>query len=361
VSAVVGIPRGTTGRAADAALELYKHHGERVYSFCMSRLRNAEEAQDAAQTTFVYVLTALKRGVVPRNELAWLLTIADNVCRSTRRSLGRRLAHLSNADVDEIEAAATSLSAETSQQIEGLRAALEQLPETQRRAILLREWQGLSYVDIADELGLSVAAVETLLFRARRGLTARLERPSRLRALDLASALAFARSLIGGGASKVAVGAAGLAIVAAGPALERDVLATNPKQPPARASVVGPRLARSMPTQAGRKPARRPVRTRTTSAEPMLVARPGTDAPHPRAAPVTSTTQTAPPIAGHEPAEASPEPAAAAVPTVTVPRVTPPALDPAPATVTNAVSAVTQTTAAVVSTATQALPVLAGP
>jgi RNA polymerase sigma factor (sigma-70 family) len=361
VSAVVGIPRGTTGRAADAALELYKHHGERVYSFCMSRLRNAEEAQDAAQTTFVYVLTALKRGVVPRNELAWLLTIADNVCRSTRRSLGRRLAHLSNADVDEIEAAATSLSAETSQQIEGLRAALEQLPETQRRAILLREWQGLSYVDIADELGLSVAAVETLLFRARRGLTARLERPSRLRALDLASALAFARSLIGGGAGKVAVGAAGLAIVAAGPALERDVLATNPKQPSARASVVVPRLARSMPKQAGRTPVRRPVRTRTASAEPMLVARPGRVAPHPRAAPVTSTTQTAPPIAGHEPAKASPEPAATASPTVTVPRVTPPALDPAPATVTNAVSGVTQTTAGVVSSATQALPVLAGP
>jgi hypothetical protein len=93
----------------------------------------------------------------------------------------------------------------------------------------------------------------------------------------------------------------------------------------------------------------------------MLVARPGTVAPHPRAAPVTSTTQTAPPIAGHEPAKASPEPAAVAVPTVTVPTVTPPALDPAPATVSNAVSGVTQTTAAVVSTATQALPVLAGP
>jgi len=41
----------------------------------------------------------------------------------------------------------------------------------QRRAILLREWQGLSYAEIADELQLSVGAVEALLFRARRGLT----------------------------------------------------------------------------------------------------------------------------------------------------------------------------------------------
>jgi RNA polymerase sigma factor (sigma-70 family) len=357
--AVVEVSRGTTGRAADAALQLYKHHGERVYSFCMSRLRNAEEAQDAAQTTFVYVLTALKRGVVPRNELAWLLTIADNVCRSSRRSLGRRLAHVSNADVDELEAAATSMSAETSEQIEGLRAALEQLPETQRRAILLREWQGLSYADIADELGLSVAAVETLLFRARRGLTARLERPSRLRVLDLGSALAFVRSLLGGGAGKLAVGSAGLALVAAGPALERDVLATNPQQPMARASVVVPRTAQSMPKSAGRKTVPRPVRARTASVGPMRLAGPTAVAPHPRAVPVSSTTPTAPPVAGHEPAKASPEPAAVSVPTVTVPTVTTPVLDP-PAPVTSAVSSVTETTSAVVSSTTQALPVLPG-
>jgi RNA polymerase sigma-70 factor (ECF subfamily) len=355
VSAVVGIPRGTTGRAADAALELYKHHGERVYSFCMSRLRNAEEAQDAAQTTFVYVLTALKRGVVPRNELAWLLTIADNVCRSSRRSLGRRLARLSNADVDEIEAAATSMSAETSEQIEGLRAALEQLPETQRRAILLREWQGLSYVDIADQLGLSVAAVETLLFRARRGLTARLERPSRLRVLDLGSVLAFARSLLGGGASKVAVGAAGLAIVAAGPALERDVLATSPKQPLTRASVVVPRPARSTPKQGGTKPVRRPVRARTASVGPMRLAEPRTVVSHPHAVPAMSTGATAAPVARPEPAEATPKPAPASAPAVTPPVVVTP-----PTVVTGPVSGVTQATAGVVSSVKEALPVLPG-
>jgi len=52
--------------------------------------------------------------------------------------------------------------------------ALEEMPEQQRRALLLREWQGLSYKEIADELGLSQAAVETLLFRARRSLASAL-------------------------------------------------------------------------------------------------------------------------------------------------------------------------------------------
>jgi RNA polymerase sigma-70 factor (ECF subfamily) len=357
VSAALEIPRGTTGRPADAALDLYKRHGERVYSFCVSRLRNAEEAQDAAQTTFVYVLTALKRGVVPRNELAWLLTIADNVCRSSRRSLGRRLAHLSNADVDEVEAAATSISAETSEQIEGLRTALEQLPETQRRAILLREWQGLSYVDIADQLGLSVAAVETLLFRARRGLTARLARPGSLRALDLGSALALVRSLFDGTTAKLAVGAAGLALVAAAPALEREIPATDSKPSVVRASLAT-RLARTMPKPAGRKRVSRSSRARTAPIASTRARQRAAVASHPRAAPVLSAAPTSSPVAKPQSANASPQAAAAPAPAVPVAQPTP----APPATVTSAVSGVTQVTTTVVTAATQALPpILPGP
>ena len=48
--------------------------------------------------------------------------------------------------------------------------ALSHMPDNQRRAILLREWQGLSYHEIASELKLSQSAVETLIFRARRTL-----------------------------------------------------------------------------------------------------------------------------------------------------------------------------------------------
>ena len=49
-------------------------------------------------------------------------------------------------------------------------------PEQQRRALLLREWQGLSYREISEQLGITQAAVETLLFRARRSLAASLQR-----------------------------------------------------------------------------------------------------------------------------------------------------------------------------------------
>ena len=56
-----------------------------------------------------------------------------------------------------------------------LDAALAQLSERHRTAILLREWRGLSYAEIAAQMGLTEPAVETMLVRARRELAAALE------------------------------------------------------------------------------------------------------------------------------------------------------------------------------------------
>ena len=125
------------------------------------------------QTTFIYVLRSLQRGVKPEFELAWLLKIAFNVCREAERSVGR--IHATTWEVEDIDelAARSAAGYEGPEQLDALREALATLPERQRRAILLREWQGLSYAEIADELQLSVSAVETLLFRARRSLTSR--------------------------------------------------------------------------------------------------------------------------------------------------------------------------------------------
>jgi RNA polymerase sigma-70 factor (ECF subfamily) len=340
MSALIGIPRETTSRPPETALDLYKRHGQRVYSFCMSRLRNPEEAQDAAQTTFVYVVGALKRGVVPRNEVAWLLTIADNVCRSTRRSLGRRLARVADAEVDELEAAAGTMTVETSQQVGDLRAALEHLPESQRRAILLREWQGLSYADIADQLDLSVGAVETLLFRARKGMSAQLQRSrSRLRVLDLASALSLARSVVGGGAGKVAVGAAGLAIVAASPAVEREIAAVDSKTPPLSVSAPVAMSRAAVRSSAGVQ-IRKPLRARSAPRRTPRVAEPASRSSNRRA--------TTSPAAGPAPSPSAvtPAPPQAAI-------ADPPALPPttvvAPAAAAAAVTAATSAATAIVS------------
>jgi RNA polymerase sigma factor (sigma-70 family) len=160
-------------RPAELTRYLYEEYGERLFTFCFARLRDREEAQDAVQTTFIYVLRSLQRGVEPEFELAWLLKIAFNACRSAERSTSRlTVATQEVGDIDELPAS-SSAGYERSEQLDALREALAHLPERQRRAILLRELQGLSYAEIADELRLSVGAVETLLFRARRSLTSR--------------------------------------------------------------------------------------------------------------------------------------------------------------------------------------------
>jgi predicted DNA-binding protein (UPF0251 family) len=96
-----------------------------------------------------------------------------------------------------------------STELEGLTDALATLTEQQRHAILLREWHGLNYSEIADRLELSQAAVETLLFRARRSLARRLRQP-----LGIGSFLPWLRSLAGGSAAKIAIGAAAVAVTA---------------------------------------------------------------------------------------------------------------------------------------------------
>jgi RNA polymerase sigma-70 factor (ECF subfamily) len=183
---------------------LYENYGQRVFTFCYSRLRNREEAQDAAQTTFIYVLRSLQRGVVPEFELAWLLKIAFNVCRGTRRSSGRLTAVTQEVeDIDEL-AAPQAAGYEGSERLEALRDGLAHLPERQRRGILLREWQGLSYAEIADELELSVGAVETLLFRARRNLAARLQHVrSGVAAINVVTLAPFLRSIARGSLGKL--------------------------------------------------------------------------------------------------------------------------------------------------------------
>jgi RNA polymerase sigma-70 factor, ECF subfamily len=194
----------------DRTRELYEKYGQRVFTFCYRRLGNREEAQDAAQTTFIYVMRSLERGVVPEFELAWILKIAFNVCRGTQRSAPHRMA--ANRDLAEVDDLPdlSNPGVESNERLEALREGLQALPETQRRAILLREWQGLTYAEIADELGLTVGAVETLLFRARRNLTRRLAHARGIfSALNLGMGVLALRGILCGVRAKLAlIGAA---------------------------------------------------------------------------------------------------------------------------------------------------------
>src|SRR5437762_1730338 len=190
---------------ADATRDLYERYARQIFSYCLHQLSSREEAEDAVQTTFMNAFRGLKRGVVPEAEQAWLFKIAENVCLSRRRSSWRRGKVESPNDFEVLQEIVPSKHGNRADELIGLEEALEGMPENQRRAILLREWQGLSYREISDELELSQAAVETLIFRARRALAQGLEQDAvtwkkRLRrGADVGGVIACVKTLIGGG------------------------------------------------------------------------------------------------------------------------------------------------------------------
>jgi RNA polymerase sigma-70 factor, ECF subfamily len=208
---------------------LYTAYSSRIFGYCLRRLPNREEAEDAVQHTFMNAFRGLRQGVVPRSEAAWLFKIAENVCRERLRSAWRRNRVETVQDPEGIATLAVAPQ-RTHDELAGLADALAELPPNQQRAILLREWQGLSYREIAAQLELTEGAVETLLFRARRSLARKLDRSrGRAWALDLGSLAAWGKSLFAGAAAKVAATAVIVAgVTVATPALRHELARALP-------------------------------------------------------------------------------------------------------------------------------------
>src|SRR5881392_3122040 len=155
----------------DRSLErLYKKHAGDVYRYALVVLRNQADAEDVTQTTFMNAYRAFERGERPRAPQNWLIAIAHNVCRQRFRQSQRRPTEV----VYEDELAETIVE-EDAISAEDIRRALGHLAFNQRSALVMRELEGRSYQEIAEILGVSLSAVETLIFRARRALREQLE------------------------------------------------------------------------------------------------------------------------------------------------------------------------------------------
>jgi RNA polymerase sigma-70 factor, ECF subfamily len=287
---------------ADATRLLYERHSSRIFGFCLSRLGSREEAEDAVQTTFLNAQRGLGRGVVPDYELAWLFKIAQNVCHNRHQSARRRGRVEATHDLDALQDVLATPERGGAVSLADLTRALSAVPERQRRALILREFQGLSYEEISLELGVSVAAVETLIFRARRSVAAQLGRfgtkPSRRGAV--ASIAEVFRWLFKGGAAPVKVAAAVTAVasLAVVPDVQRHLTAS----PDAPKAVTPTKVARALdasPRVVRMSRPRSPVR----SIAPPLATEPAVDAgstplrndPPPPASPAPSAGAATPP------------------------------------------------------------------
>ncbi|MEJ7718682.1 MAG: sigma-70 family RNA polymerase sigma factor [Thermoleophilaceae bacterium] len=159
------IRRGHHG-AFEALVNRYE---SRLLSFCRHMLGSTEDAEDVLQEVFAAAFNAICADERPINARPWLYRIARNRCLNHLR----RPVHSGQDSMDVFERDGGLSTADTVHKREEFRrivADVQDLPETQRTALLLREIDALAYDQIAEAMDTTVPSIKSLLVRARVSL-----------------------------------------------------------------------------------------------------------------------------------------------------------------------------------------------
>lgn len=147
---------------------LFERYHQPLYRYCRSILRHESDAQDALQSAFAGALVALRRGQRDAPLKPWLFRIAHNESISLLRR--RRTSGLEIPEGTEPLAASAEERAQEREQLALLVADLQELPDRQRGALVMRELSGLSHEEIAAALGTSPGTAKQAIFEARSAL-----------------------------------------------------------------------------------------------------------------------------------------------------------------------------------------------
>jgi RNA polymerase sigma factor (sigma-70 family) len=152
----------------DRFQRLYEQHSAAVLRYCVRRVRDSALADDACSETFLVAWRRLDD--IPTEELPWLLAVARRVVGNLIRGDARREALRTRLHVTASEW--TRVTAEHDDP--ALDAALEDLREPDREALMLVYWDDLSTAEAATAMNTTAAAMRVRLYRARRQLELRL-------------------------------------------------------------------------------------------------------------------------------------------------------------------------------------------
>jgi RNA polymerase sigma-70 factor (ECF subfamily) len=161
------------GRGDEAAFRLLsRRHLRSVVALARHITGNAADAEDVAQDAMLRIWTHAPRWQPLASFKTWLTRIVVNLCLDRKRRRVLLPMEAAGEPADHAPDARERMeSAETDRHVA---AAIDELPERQRAAIVLTYREGLGNAEVADILGTSVSAVETLLVRARQRLRTRL-------------------------------------------------------------------------------------------------------------------------------------------------------------------------------------------
>lgn len=163
------------GGDMEALGDLVRKYQQRVLSLSYRVLNDWHRAEDVTQETFLRVHRAAGKYKPEALFTTWLYRIVVNLCLDEQRSQGRRATPLDNAALD-LEAGTDYDAAERKELVEAVKAAVGELPERQRIALMLHRYEGLSHGQIAEVTGWTSSAVESLLVRAYANLREKLSK-----------------------------------------------------------------------------------------------------------------------------------------------------------------------------------------
>ena len=147
-----------------AFADLYARHKQGVYLYCTRFLGDRPAAEDIFQDVFINLLEKIRSGTDIANIQAYLMRSVRNRCLNSIRD--RKYP----ADVDDMQDMLPGEKTEHAGEYDDLAKALQLLPADNREALLLCEYEGYSYDEIAELTSVPLSTVRKRIFRARRKL-----------------------------------------------------------------------------------------------------------------------------------------------------------------------------------------------
>jgi RNA polymerase sigma factor (sigma-70 family) len=159
----------------DRAFEtLYHRYHRRIAAYVLGMVKDHQRAEDVTQEVFLNALRRMRATDRPIAFRPWLYEIARNACidQHRRARRGQEVSYDADGAVAPLVSPgpAPDAAVAAKQQLDDLRGAFGGLSEAHHRILVLRELEGRSYAEIGERLDMSVPAVESTLFRARRRL-----------------------------------------------------------------------------------------------------------------------------------------------------------------------------------------------
>ena len=170
----------TLGGEPDAFNMLVRRWERQIYGLTLRMLGRDEEAKDATQETFLSAYRNLSKFRGEAKFSSWIYRIALNICNTKLRSRAKGTLSLDeHRETTGLELAADTIdlgdNIQQQQITRHVRRALQGLPAEMRQVIIMKEYEGLKFSEIADILGIPLSTVKTRMYTGLSELRKRLE------------------------------------------------------------------------------------------------------------------------------------------------------------------------------------------